>query len=168
MTAPGEMSLDGYLAALADRTPAPGGGSAAGVGLALAAACCEMAARFSGKQLDQATAIAAAAAAIRRRALELAGEDASAYEAVLAARRLPTEVSDSDRAEALAGALAGAVAVPRQIAELGQEVARLAQQLEAAGNPNLRGDAVAAVRLAEAAAAAASNLVEINLSSGGG
>ena len=63
--------------------------------------------------------------------------------------------------------MAQAVAVPLEVSEIGADVARLATQLAATGNPNLLGDARTAVLLAEAAAAAASTLVEINLSGGG-
>jgi formiminotetrahydrofolate cyclodeaminase len=148
----------------AARTPAPGGGAAAGVAAALAAALCSMAARFSTSRLATAEELAITADALRSRALRLAGEDAAAYASVLAARRLPIDNDPSVRNEAIARAMAYAVAVPREIAEVAAEVARIASDLSLAGNPNLLGDAVTARLLAEAAGGAATKLIEINLS----
>lgn len=52
------------------------------------------------------------------------------------------------------------------IAEAGAEVAEIAACLAREGNPNLRGDAVAAALLAEAGVRAAAVLVEINTKAG--
>jgi methenyltetrahydrofolate cyclohydrolase len=155
--------LGDLLDSFAARTPAPGGGSAAGVALALAAALCAMAARFSSR-LASADEIAATADQLRERAIRLAADDSRAYAAVLEARRLPADTDPALREELLATALAQAVAVPLEISEIGAEVARLATEVASVGNPNLLGDALTATLLAEAAAAAAASLVEINLS----
>jgi formiminotetrahydrofolate cyclodeaminase len=159
--------LGELLDALAARTSAPGGGAAAGVALALAAALCAMAARFSSGRLDSAEEIAVTADGLRFRALSLASDDSVAYASVLAARRLPAGTDPVVRQEVLAAAMAQAVAVPLEISEIGTEVARLATEVASAGNPNLLGDALTSVLLAEAAAAAAATLVEINLSEEG-
>jgi formiminotetrahydrofolate cyclodeaminase len=53
--------------------------------------------------------------------------------------------------------------VPLAIAEASLDVATLACELAERGNPNLHGDASAAVFLAEAAVRTSANLVEINL-----
>lgn len=156
--------LGDVLDSFAARTSAPGGGSAAGVVLAVAAALCAMAARFSSRQLDSADEIATTADRLRERAIRLATEDSLAYAAVLEARRLPTGTDPAVREEILAAAMAQAVAVPFEISEIGAEVARLATEVASGGNPNLLGDALTAVLLAEASAAAATTLVEINLS----
>jgi len=161
-----ESSVGELLDAFAERTPAPGGGAAAALALAVAAALCAMAGRFSDGHLGSAAtaAIAARADESRARALELAIADAAAYTAVIRARRLPADKDPALRVEALAAAMADAVAVPREIAALASEVALIAKNLATGGNPHLRGDAVTARLLAEAAAAAAGQLVEINLS----
>jgi formiminotetrahydrofolate cyclodeaminase len=150
------VTLEGFLAAVADRTPAPGGGAAAGAGCALGAALAEMAARFAG--LDDA---AARAATLRREGLALADADGSAYAPVLAALRLPAD--DPGRAEALRTAQSAAADVPLAIAEAAASVAVLARDVAAAGKPGLRGDALAGADLAAGAARAAARLVEINL-----
>ncbi len=158
-----DQSLGSVLDAFAARSPAPGGGSAAAIALALAAALVGMAARYSEGKLESAEAIAAAADRVRVRATALAEEDARAYTAVLAARRLPPETAASDREEAMATAMACAVAVPTEVAELGADLARLANELASRGNANLLGDSLSGLLLAEAATAAAATIVEINV-----
>jgi formiminotetrahydrofolate cyclodeaminase len=58
--------------------------------------------------------------------------------------------------------------VPLAIAEVGTEIAEVAARLVTEdANPNLKGDAIAAVLLAEAGVRVASALVRINLSAAG-
>jgi methenyltetrahydrofolate cyclohydrolase len=149
-----------FLADVAERTPAPGAGAAAGVACALGAALTEMAARFGALDAE-----AARAAAIREQALRLADADAEAYAPVLAALRLPRD--DPTRPERLHAELAAASEVPLAIAELAAEVAEAARHAAAAGKPTLRGDALAGADLAAGAARASARLVEINLASAG-
>jgi methenyltetrahydrofolate cyclohydrolase len=150
------MTPDAFLAAVAERTPAPGGGAAAAVGCALGAALAEMAARFAG--LEEA---ASRAAALRAAGVGLAEADRTAYAPVLAALRLPA--GDPERAGALRAAQSAAADVPLAIAEAAASVAMLARDVAAAGKPGLRGDALAGADLAAGAARAAARLVEINL-----
>ncbi|HXY45848.1 MAG TPA: cyclodeaminase/cyclohydrolase family protein [Acidimicrobiales bacterium] len=155
-----DLTLAQLLDEISARTPAPASGSAAGVAVALGAALCAMAARFSGRSLDGAEAMAETAERLRARVLHLAQEDARAYAAVMAARRLPAEAS---RQEALAAAMARAVAIPLEIAEIGGEIGRMATLVASEGNTNLLGDALSAVLIAEAGASAAATIAEINL-----
>lgn len=158
-----EMTVEQLLDLLAARTSAPASGSAAGVTVALAAALCAMSARFSASSFGAADDIAETADRLRERALRLAEEDARAYAAVIKARRLPATVSWPERKDALGKALVLAVAVPRQIAEIGAEIGMLASRIATEGNANVLGDALSAMLLAEAAASAASTIAEINL-----
>lgn len=144
-------------------TSAPGGGSVAALVVGLAASLTAMAARFSTEQWEDATGAVAQAEALRLRALPLADEDARAYENFLLARRMPEDVEPEARDAAIGDALSRAADVPLAIAETALDVASLACELAERGNPNLRGDAATAVLLAEAAARATANLVEINL-----
>jgi formiminotetrahydrofolate cyclodeaminase len=150
------MTLEDFLDAVGDRTPAPGGGAGAAVGCALGAALTEMAARFAG--LDD---VAARAGELRARGLALADEDLEAYAPVLAALRLPAD--DPARPEAIRAASSAAAEVPLAIAEAAAEVVALARDVAADGRPALRGDALAGADLAAGAARAAARLVEINL-----
>ena len=150
------MSLETFVAALAERTPAPGGGAAAAAGCALGAALAEMAARFAGRDDD-----AAHAAALRDAALRLGEADMTAYVPVLEAQRLAAD--DPERPARLAAAKAAAAEVPLAIAETAAQAAELARALARAGRPGLVGDALAGADLAAGAARAAARLVEINL-----
>jgi methenyltetrahydrofolate cyclohydrolase len=157
-------ALSSLLGAFSARTSAPGGGSASALVVALAAGLCAMAARFSDRQLATSVEVAEAADALAARALELAEEDSRAYSAVLAARRLPQGPDGgADRERFIEAAVERAVAVPLEIAETGAEVARLAVQVASEGNPNVRGDALTAEVLAQAATTAARALAQMNL-----
>jgi methenyltetrahydrofolate cyclohydrolase len=145
------QSLEDFLASVAEGTPAPGGGSSAGVTAALAAALVEMAAGL-GDRADE----AARAAELRGRALEFAEEELTSYGPVLEART-PDERT---------AALAAASEPPARIAETAAEVAELAGEVAASSSAAVRGDALTGVVLAEAAASAAARLVEINVGSG--
>jgi formiminotetrahydrofolate cyclodeaminase len=155
-----ETQLTELLAQLANRTPAPGGGTAAAFAGALAAALTEMAAAFAATRKPaapdvNAEHIAERAATLRLRLVELADEDASAFLAVL-------QATDS---ETRTEALSAAADPPLQIATAAAEIAELASAIAVApGNEQLLGDATCAVALGEAATQAAARLVELNLS----
>jgi formiminotetrahydrofolate cyclodeaminase len=156
-----DLSLRDFLDAVAAPTPAPGAGAVAATSVALAAGLAAMAAGLSGPQLGDAEALVARARQLQQSVAPLAGEDADAYSAVLAARRLPDD--DPARTSALTRALSLASDVPLKIAELGAEVAVLARRLADHGNPNLRGDATVACLLARAGVESAVTLVQLNL-----
>jgi formiminotetrahydrofolate cyclodeaminase len=158
-----DQSVTELCDTVAAETSAPGGGSVAAVVTAFAAALVAMAARFSRDQWEDAYGVVAQAESLRTRVLPLADEDAKAYESVLEALRLPPDIGPDRRDEALGAALSLAADVPLAIAEAALDVATLAAELTERGNPNLRGDAVTAALLAEAAVRATANLVEINL-----
>jgi methenyltetrahydrofolate cyclohydrolase len=157
-----DLPLGEFLDLVASGNPAPGGGSVAAVAVALAAGLSGMAARLSAGQLADADALAERADAARQMVAPLAGADAESYGRVLEAYREP----DSEtRRERVSDALSGATDVPLAVAEVGNEVAGIAARLVEEGNPNLEGDAIVAVLLAEAGVRAAAVLAEINLSS---
>jgi formiminotetrahydrofolate cyclodeaminase len=157
-----DLPLREFLDLVASTNPAPGGGSVAAIAVALAAGLSGMAARLSAGQLADADGLADRADAARQRVAPLAGADAESYGRVLDAYREP----DSEtRRVRVRDALSGATDVPLAVAEVGNEVAGIAARLVEEGNPNLKGDAVAAVLLAEAGVRAAAALAEINLSS---
>ena len=157
-------TLERFLERLAAHEPAPGGGAAAAVSVALAAGLVGMAARFSGAEMPEAPAIAEEADRLRQTALQLAGQDADAYQAVLAVRRLPKE--SPERAERLHRAVERAAEVPLAIAAAAATAATLGSRLAREGNANLHGDAVVAVLLADAAARGAAQLVDLNVALG--
>jgi formiminotetrahydrofolate cyclodeaminase len=141
---------------VAATTPAPGGGSSAALSVALAAALVEMAAGIA-----EAGDAATLAGSLRQRALGLAEDELSSYAPVLEARRLPRD--DPARGERIEAALTEASRSPLAIAELAADTAALGAEVADGSSAAVRGDAVTAVLLAEAAGAAAATLVDINL-----
>ena len=133
----------------------------AAIAVALAAGLAGMAARLSTGQLADAPELADQADASRRRVAPLARADAESYRRVLDSYREPEQT----RTARVRDALSGAADVPLAVAEAGSEVAAIASRLAEEGNPNLEGDALAAVLLADAGVRAAAALVRINLSS---
>ena len=121
-----------------------------------------MAARLSAAQLAEAPGLADRADASRLTAAPLARADAESYGRVLDAYREPDPETRTARVR---DALSGAADVPLAVAEIGNEVAGIAARLVEEGNPNLEGDAMTAVLLADAGVRAAATLAEINLSS---
>ncbi len=126
--------------------------------VSLAAALSGMAARLSTGQLSDADEIQERAEGLRERAEPMAQADATAYGCVIEAQREDGDVK---------AALSAAADVPLEVAGIGAEVAEIAIRLAEEGNPNLRGDAITAVFLAEAGTRAADALVKINLSAAG-
>jgi formiminotetrahydrofolate cyclodeaminase len=144
------------LAALAERTPSPGGGCASAWAAALAASLLEMAALYAGQP-----GVAARAASLRAELLALGEQELESYAPVLAAQRLGAE--DPNRPAALAAALSEACEAPLALARAAAEVAELSSVVAGEGPPSLKGDAIAGASLAESACQAAARLVEINL-----
>lgn len=136
------------LADLAERSPAPGAGSAVAWSGALAAALLEMVSAYAG--LDE---VRSRATLLRGELIEAGELELHAYQPVLAAS------SEQERMEALSAASD----VPVVITRASSEVAELGALVVTNSKPALKGDAVAGVLLAEAAARAAARLVEINL-----
>jgi formiminotetrahydrofolate cyclodeaminase len=151
-----EQPLASFLDEVAGATPAPGGGSSAALTLALGAALVEMSAGLAGD-----TGTASRAGDLRAQALELAERDLSSYAQVLEAARLPRD--DPSRAARLEEAQLEASRTPLAIAEGAAEAAELGVAVARGSSPHVRGDALTGTLLAEASAAAAATLVEINL-----
>jgi formiminotetrahydrofolate cyclodeaminase len=141
------------LISSADAVPASGW--VAGVSASFAAALVAKAATRSDGWSDSAGA-RAQAVDLRDRLLELAEEDARAYESALDALERPDHH--------LAPALFVAAEVPLAIAEAAADVALLAADATERADGGSRADAAAAASLAAGAARAAAKLVAINLS----
>jgi formiminotetrahydrofolate cyclodeaminase len=163
-----DRPLRAFLDELAERSPTPGGGSAAAVTTAMAAGLVAMVARASRRSWPDAAAVAAQAESLRARASPLAHEDARAYDKVL--RLLDERAADDPvrRDYALGTALSRAADLPLRIGEAACDVAQLGALVAEHGDPRLRADATAAVLLAEAAAGIAAHLVRVNLSTHAG
>ncbi len=163
-------TIETFLAQLAARVPAPGGGATAGLHAAQAAALVAMVARYSDSakfadHAEQITTITATADRLRENALALAEEDAVAFTAVTQAYGLPKGTPDeaAARSGAIARALVAAAHVPAIVVAVAEQVIGLAEQLLPIGNRNVISDVAAAADAARAAATTARVNVEINL-----
>ncbi len=161
--------LEAFASAVAEGTAAPGGGAVAAAAGALGAALAEMVARLTvGKKRyadveAEMTGLAAQAEALRQKLLEAARQDVAAFEAVMAAYRLPKE--QPGRAEAIQAALGGAADVPLAVARAALEAMRLAAVAAAQGNANAATDAMAGIHMALAAVEVAALNVRVNAAS---
>lgn len=153
-----------FVQQLSARTPAPGGGAATAVTVSLAAGLVAMAARFSSGRRGVSEGAAGQAEVLRDQALELAGADADAYAAVLAALRLPRD--GDERAEQVRQTLTTASEVQLKVAEVAVALATMAAELSAAGKADVGGDARTGLLLAEAGVRSAAQLVSANVSLG--
>lgn len=120
-----------------------------------------MVARASKKRSHE--SVAEEADALRARVVPLAAKDAMAYRDVLEARASVAGSGSAASRKLVNDALSAAARVPLAIAEMGAEVGDLAAELAIGGKPELRGDALTGVWLAEACVRAAAELVLINL-----
>lgn len=165
------LSLERFLGDVASDAPTPGGGTAAAVAGALGASLAEMVAaltlakeKFAAAH-ESMRAIAGEARRAREEFVALAREDAQAYDAVVAARRLPKDTPEEKTARqaAIEGANRHATEVPMRTARVGGRLLAALPQLVEKGNPNALSDAGAAAILLEAAVEAALLNVGINL-----
>ena len=162
-----DIPLRDFLDTLAGEGPAPGGGSAAAVVVAMSAGLVAMVARASKDHWPEAGGVIGQAEALRARVAPLAQADAEAYTAALATLRGRDELEERYRDQKLRAVLERAAEVPLQIAEAGSDVASLAALLVENGNPEVRADAAAAAVLAEGGTRAAAKLVAVNLAATG-
>lgn len=158
-----DTPLRELLDTLAGEGPAPGGGSAAAIVVAMAAGLVTMVARASKGHWAEAGGAIGQAEAFRARVAPLAQADAEAYAEALTALRRREELEERYRDQKLRDALERAAEIPLRIAEAGSDLACLAALLVENGNPEVRADAAVAAVLAEGGARAAAKLVETNL-----
>ena len=166
-----ELTVRRLVERLATRDPVPGGGSAAALAGAMGAALISMVVELTvGRQtgeVDDATLteLGVAATGWQSELLNLAELDASAYDAVVKARRMPRETDIERRARTVQvdAAVREATRIPLTTARVASEVLGLAERLAPIGNRNAISDAGVAALLAAAAVRGAALNVEINL-----
>jgi formiminotetrahydrofolate cyclodeaminase len=158
-----DAPLRDVLDTLAGEGPAPGGGSAAAIVVAMAAGLVTMVARASKEHWAEAGGVIGQAESFRARVAPLVQADADAYSEALGKLRNRDELEARYRDQKLEAALDRAAEIPLQIAEAGSDLAALAALLVENGNPEVRADAAIASVLAEGGTRAAAKLVEINL-----
>ena len=167
----GDLPLGKYLDSIAAATPTPGGGSVAALCGALSAALSRMVSNLAiGKEGYESVQpelgeLDNRARDLQNRLVVLMEEDAKAYDAVVAAIRLPRK-SDEERGErvrAMQTAYEHATMVPLDTMSACSEALSIALIAAQRGNRNAITDAGAAALVAEAGLRAAGLNVRINL-----
>ncbi len=160
-----------FLDAVASPAPTPGGGSVSALAGALAASLGQMVAGLSRKKKAQAAYVDQLSTAVDdlRRAADLLARaidrDASSYDAVLRAMKLPKDspAEQQQRENAIQLATKGAAAVPLEVAEAAVAVYERLGQLEAISSPSMLSDLRVGQLMATAGARGALENVAINL-----
>ena len=162
-----QLTVRDYTARLAAGEPTPGGGSAAALVGALAAALGEMVSNFTaGKEgFEQIRPALASLASHREALLGLTDRDAEAYAGVGAAYKLPKSTDDEKaaRTAAIQAALKAAAQVPLAAIEEVAAVVELLPVVLDHGNRNLVSDVGVAADFAQSALRCAWLNVEVNL-----
>lgn len=156
---------------VASSSPAPGGGSVAAAAGSLAAALSAMVCRLSiGKKKyadarEELEAVLVQAEDLRSRLAELVDEDSAAFNAVMAARKLPKDTAEEQtaRRSAIEETTRGAALVPLAVMRAASDVLPLALVCARKGNVNSVSDAGVAAQMARAAIVGAGLNVKINL-----
>lgn len=161
------QAVGGFLESLNAKVPTPGGGAAAAIAGATAAATAGMVLSYSidKKSLADHQAFNADAKKQLERArqmfLTLGDEDAAGYGVLNTLWKL-----DKDHPDRIAGwndAVAGAIGPPRAMLALSVEMLRLCEKLITTTNKQLKSDLGVAAVLAQAAARSAAWNVRINI-----
>lgn len=150
-----------YVESLAGSDPMPGGGSAAGIVGALAAATAQMMASLTKETTENLLESSAKLAELRDRALQCALDDEEAYGGYLEALTLPkgTDEEKATRKARLADLLDASARVPLSLAVVAVEIVEAMEHVILDGNRTVIGDASTAIVLANAVV----DICEINV-----
>ncbi len=149
-----EVSLEKFLEALGSTEPVPGGGTAAALSGALAAALVRKVAALAQKRGREVGELAIRAEGFMQKFLELAEADAEAYAQVVAAQK--------KGGEDLEKALVRAAGVPLETAQKALALMDLAERLLTVCPKSARSDLACAARLAWAACTSALYTLDAN------
>lgn len=147
-----DQSFYGLLAAFAEPSAAPGGGSVSALAAALAAALVERCANASHPQFADARS---RATELRKKLVKVAEQDALALSTL-------ANVGPRSHDHDYLAAAAAASGPPARLREAAVEVSALAASLERHGAVAFRGEAHCAMLLSDAAARAADSIVALN------
>lgn len=165
------LSSEEFLTKLASAAPVPGGGGAAALAGALAAALSSMVANLTiGKekfaaQEQEVKKLLGEAEAVRSELLALVAQDAAVFGSFMDCYKLPkgTAEEKAARSAAICAAAKGAANVPLNIGRACLKVLALADRLVVIGNPGVVTDGAVSALLARAALRSAIYNVQINL-----
>ena len=165
------MTVSRFASAVSAATPAPGGGSVAALAGALGAGLCAMVASISYEKKgfedrhDRLTRLGLEAHELSSRMLDAVDEDATAFDQVLAAGRMPKGTEEDRRARdiALQQATRAAIEVPLSVMRGALRALTLAGEAAEHGAPATLSDAGVAALASAAAIEGAWYNVRINL-----
>jgi methenyltetrahydrofolate cyclohydrolase len=165
-----QSSIERFLDELASRNATPGGGSAAAVMGAMAAALLSMVcnltigkAKYRGVE-QELSAVLARTEQLRKQLTEMIEEDVASFGAVMAAYAMPRQTQEQSvlRAQAIQTALKVATQVPLRCCRVCREIIDLSIVVAQKGNSNVVSDAGVAVLTAHAALRSGALNVMIN------
>ena len=144
-----DQSIDTYLQRLAGKTSTPGGGAAAGISGAQAAALLGMVAQYSKEDELPIQTIITTCRASSRRYLSLTEADITGFNAVMTAYGLPSQDAATKQLKtaALQHALETAAGPPSEMIKVSMALLPTARQLLDRGNKNLLTDVGVAASL---------------------
>ncbi len=171
MTKLTDLHTKEFLALLASDAPAPGGGGAAAMAGALAAALASMQANLTiGKknfveQQAEAELLLLQAENSRSKLLELAEDDAAVFSEFMRCYRLPKSNEEEKllRSQSICRAAKRAAEIPLEIARESLRVMRLALRMAQIGNPHVITDGAVSGLLARAALRGSIYNIMVNL-----
>lgn len=166
-----DMKISEFLDLLASDAPAPGGGTVAALGGALGAALVSMVANLTvGKEKYRESwaemeEVRSQSEELRACFTKLMNEDTEAFNAFMAAMKMPkdTDEQKTARRAAMDAASISVTEIPLRTLEKCAELANAAAKVVKHGNANAVSDGGSAALLAEAAGKAAAYNVRINL-----
>lgn len=152
-----------------EKTPVPGGGAVGAVAAALAGSLNSMVANltFGKKKYEEFEGLMQEVLEnmelVVEKSLKLAEEDVNAFDAVMAAYKLPKE--EPNREEKIQEALKKAIETPFELIECARDILKYSEIVAKWGNKNAVSDAFSAAELARAACKIGEYNVMINLKS---
>ena len=165
-----EETVDGFLGTLASDAPTPGGGAVAAVAGATGAALISMVANLTiGRKgyeeaEDRMREILGEVETARSGFLELADRDATAFDGVMAAFKMPkeTDAEKAVRSQAIQQGYEQAAVVPLEIARKAADLMELARETTETGNANAASDGACAAQALASSVWCATYNVDIN------
>ena len=163
-------TVEGFLDALASDAPTPGGGAVAALAGATGAALISMVCNLTiGKQgyeeaEERMRGVLDEAETSRTVLLALADRDATAFDGVMAAFKMPkeTDAEKAVRSQAIQAGYEAAATAPLEIAKRAAELMELAREATEIGNAAASSDGACAAQALSAAVWSATYNVEIN------
>ena len=166
----GQETIDRFLATLASDSPTPGGGAVAALAGAAGAALIEMVCNLTIDKKnnedawDRMREVRGEAERARSELVTLADRDATAFDGVIEAFRMPkdTEEQKAGRAAAIQRGYLAAAQIPLEIARASASLMPLALETVDRGNVNAASDGVSAAQMLFAGTECAIYNVQIN------